>query len=597
VAKRPIPLDPHGRSTLRNVLAPPEGFQLQHALGTAYSLDAETLVTIPLFAAGMGAADIDKSVGVARIYELGTRLTLLVQGDRISISKQWANSRPLLRLVGDAVVPCSIKDGSFHPKLLVLKFASVDKPQERYFRVVISTRNLTADNSWDSLVVLDQERTGVSVNGLAETVGGLAQFVNDQAHPAVEQCRRIAEALKDVRFQPLHGVADLEVRLFHPGCQNAEEIHRKIKGDDLLVISPFVRQGFLDGLAAQAGASKEHRWLVTRPVDVPTSAFTKYQVFKISDAAVPAHESSNAERAQGRLVGLHAKIYLASSKKGGTRLVVTSANATPSGWTHNVEVAVTGVIKAAAMQVQTLLADDSSSEERSFRSVLERITPSAVEREEPEPRWVKRVRRILAGAAAVGRVRKGPPQVIGVTLNFIADRGDWPDGVVVKMHFVGYQERCTPLTRDKNGMSGSLEIDPSIELTPFVALTLSYADDAPLEVVLAMSLEGDIDWGREAARKVLAHAARPALYQELLWYFGVKGSSSGSSESHDGKKPSKARKAGPQLPILERVLQRVHGPNAKGEIATIDSLLAGLTDAAEDEQLATMWHLVKESLK
>src|SRR5690242_11286786 len=119
VARQPLPLDPDARSTLRDVLLPPDGFELDHALATAYSLDAETLVTIPLFAAGMAADEIDKPVGIARIYELGKRVTLLVQGDRINLKQRWASSRSLLELVGHAVVPCSVEGGSFHPKLLV----------------------------------------------------------------------------------------------------------------------------------------------------------------------------------------------------------------------------------------------------------------------------------------------------------------------------------------------------------------------------------------------------------------------------------------------------------------------------------------------
>jgi hypothetical protein len=147
VARQPRPLDPDTRSTLRDVLLPPEGYRLHHALGTAYSLDAETLVTVPLFAAGLGAEELDRPLGIARIYQLGTRLTLLVQGDRIRIAERWSRSRSLLGLLGDAVVPCSINDGSFHPKLLVLSYAAVDAPDRQRFRVVVATRNLTTDDS------------------------------------------------------------------------------------------------------------------------------------------------------------------------------------------------------------------------------------------------------------------------------------------------------------------------------------------------------------------------------------------------------------------------------------------------------------------
>ncbi len=596
MVKRTAPLDPDGRSTLRNVLLPPDGYRLEHALGTAYSLDAETLVTIPLFAAGIGAEDLEKSVGISRIYDLGARLTLLVQGDRIAISKRWASSRTLLRLVGDAVVPCSIKDGSFHPKLLVLEFTSIEQPGKKLVRIVIATRNLTTDNSWDSVVVLDEAPTGVRIPGLPEAISDLAQFVNDPSHAAVKRVRKIGNALKNVRFQPLPGITDLEVRLFYPGSSNAEKVFEMIKGDDLLIISPFVRQRFLEKLAKQADTGKDHRWLVTRPVDVPDAAFTNYKVFKISDAAVPAHDMSDAQSAHGQLVGLHAKIYLASSKKSGTRLVVTSANATPSGWTRNVEVAVTGVAKAKPFQVPALLAPPDSKEERTFRSVLEEITQSGVERSKADPEWIKKVRSILASAAAVGQVRKGPPRILCVTVGFMTDKHNWPDDVKVTMHPFGYNDRCAHLTLDKTGMSGSLEIDAGIELTSFAVLSLSHGDDAPLEIVLAMQLRGDLDWDRDAARDALARSARPGLYRELLWYFGVVGNGGNSRSNPVVKVPAKRTGRDAHLPILEKVLLRVHGPNAKAEIATIDSLLAGLTNDAEDERLAAMWRLVKESL-
>jgi len=604
MVKRVGPLDPYARSTLRDVLVPPDGYQLENAIGTAYSLDAETLITVPLFAAGMAAEDCEKSVGIAKIYDLGKRIFLLVQGDRIAISKRWAGSRPLLRLVADAVVPCSVRDGSFHPKLLVLQFSSTDQqPAKKVFRVVVATRNLTTDNSWDSVVVLDQDPSGVLIRGLAETVGGLAQFVNDSSHPAASRCRQFGRSLKKVRFQPLPGVTDLEVRLFHQGSKNAHEVLQKIKGDDLLIISPFVRQKFLEDLASQAGAGRrDHRWLVTRPVDVPATAFDSYQVFQIADAAVPTHDLSDASDLPGRLVGLHAKIYLASTNKGGTRIVVTSANATPSGWTRNVEVAVTGMARAKAFQIPNLLAERDAAEERdpgeerNFRSLLQEISVSAVEIGEKDPEWIKNVRSALAGATAVGTVQKGPPRTLEVTVKFPSVPSDWPENVRVTMHPFGYGDRCAQLTLRESYMRGSLEIEPGIELTPFAVLILAHDDDPAVEIVLAMSLQGDLDWGRDDARATLARAARPKLFSELLWYFGVRGQSRGLPGHPAGKVP--VRPGGPggtHLPILEKVLLRVHGPNAQDEIETIDSLLAGLSNDAEDARLLALWQLVKES--
>lgn len=606
MADRAVPLDPDGRATLRDILLPPDGYRLEHALATAYSLDAETLVTIPLFAAGIGAEDLERSVGVAKVYELGTRLTLLVQGDRIAISKRWANSRALLRLVGDAVVPCSIERGSFHPKLLVLEFASVDDADEKLFRVVVATRNLTTDNSWDSVVVLDQSKTGVLVPGMAPAVAGLADFINDRKHPAVERCDRISKALRGVRFQPLAGVTELDVHLFARGRGAGAEVFSKLSGDDLLVISPFVRENFLKDLARKAGRDRDRRWLVTRPADVPPTAFMDYQVFKITDGALPPPpsiarperkdkgEDGTAERPRGQLVGLHAKVYIASSKKSGTDFVVTSANATLSGWERNVEIAVAGKSKSKAMQVPQLMAR-GTDELRNFRDMLEEITPEGVAQSEQEPEWERVVRGILSGASAVGRIDVGPPRTLALTLTVGSQGGSWPHDVQAAAHPFGYRNHQADLVRSPDRMTCVLPIAPAIELTPFVVLVLTCGDSLPLEIVLAMQLVGDIDWTREDARKVLAKAARPGLYQELLWYFGVGGQRSRSSNGEKSTASSASEMT--RLPILERLLLRVHGPDARAQIETIDGLLAGLTDDPADERLREVWQLVKESVR
>lgn len=610
MARQPRSLDPDARSTLGDVLLPPEGYRLDHALGTAYSLDAETLVTIPLFASGLDASEIERPLGIARIYELGTRLTLLVQGDRIAISKRWADSRPLLGLLGDAVVPCSIKDGSFHPKLLVLEFVSLEVPGLRFHRVVVATRNLTTDNSWDSVVVLDETDDGVVVPGLVGAVRDLARFVNDRDHPAAEHCHRVARALSKVKFQPLRGLSELEVRLFHPDSRNAEDLRAKIQGDDLLVISPFVRQGFLDKVADQVGASREHRWLVTRPVQVPDSAFAHYQVFQITDGAVPMYERRDAGDAgpeeqdeldgdtRGRLVGLHAKIYIASSKTNGARIVITSANATPAGWKNNVEVAVTGTSHAKALQVPTIVAPRKDADhDRTFGDLLDELTPEAIEAEERDPEWILEARHVLAGASATGLVTIGPPRSLDMTITFPVDGRPWPADLQITAYPFGYSNHHGPLTSESGGLIGRLMIEPGIELTPFIVLVLTRDVEPPMEIVLAMRLEGDLDWGREDARKTLAQAAKPQLLQELLWHFGVRGRSSSSALGDINLPHLPKPESTSLLPILEKILQRVHGPNDSEEVETINSLLAGVENDPDYAELIATWHLVRGSLK
>lgn len=606
MARRAVPLDPGARSTLRSLLLPPEGYELEHVLATAYSLDLETLVTIPLFAAGLAAEEIEKPVGIARIYELGRRLTLLVQGDRINMRPRRQNSHSLVQLVADAVVPCSAGSGSFHPKLLVLKFKDIEKPKDKkrqLYRVVLATRNLTVDNSWDSVLVLDQDPDGDLVPGLSGAIMGLAQFINEKGHPAVALCEKLGRDLRNRRFQMPRGLAKLEMHLFTPGSDTAKRVQDQLLGDNLLVISPFVRQDFLRQLVEQIPGTKRNRWLVTRPVDVPKWAFDHYQILQLAEGAAPKVAPPDGEESgvQDQLRGLHAKLYLVSSKGGGeTRIVITSANATPAGWRTNVEVAVSAMAEGKAYQVPALLAPSpGDAEERSFRDLLEEFTFNAVTQEAKEPLWERAARRAVAQAAVTGKAHKGPPRTLNVAMNFPCDVSLSLQGVEVDMHPFGFPNFSERMTAAPHRLTGRVEIVSGIELVPFIVLKLTKPKYKPLEIILAMQLSGDLDWGREDARRTLALGAQQWLVDELLWHFGVSSRKKGDP-GHDpdpGLGPKAKRMGEHLMPILEKILLRVHGPRAQAEIETIDSLLVGVAEHEEYRPLIRMWATVKESLK
>jgi hypothetical protein len=300
-----------------------------------------------------------------------------------------------------------------------------------------------------------------------------------------------------------------------------------------------------------------------------------------------------------KLRGLHAKLYLVSSKGAGTRIVITSANATPAGWRTNVEVAVSAIANGKGNEVPALLAASTGeAEERTFRDLLEELTFNAVTQEVKEPQWERKARRALAQATVTGNVHKGPPRTLTVAVNFPFNASLSLKGIQVEMHPFGFASSSAPMTFATGRLTGHVEVRIGIELVPFIVLKLTAPAHTPLEIVMAIRLTGDLDWGREDARRTLALGARQWLVDELLWHFGVRSRKRGRAPRGPFPNPAPAaRRIGEHhMPILEKLLLRVHGPSAQAEIEIIDSLLAGVADHEEYAPLIRMWTTVKESL-
>lgn len=599
VAERKTPLAPGTRSSLRDVLTPPGDFELEHALGTAYSLDAATLIAIPLFADGSDESEQNTPLGVQRIFELGKRITLLVQGDRINVP---AHVRPeLLALVEEAVVICSQPNASFHPKLLVLEYRDPGSGA-KHRRVVLSSRNLTVDTSWDFVVVLDEAASGgAKVPGLGEAIRQLERFVtSDEAARA--ECRRVGALLDSIRFEPLPSLENVGVRLFSPGDDATDAVLGTLTGDDLLVISPFVRPSFLKKLANQAGAGT--RALVTRPVDVDDAIFDLYDVHQLrEDLSDTPHvvELDEPIVAEGdvtghsdRLRGLHAKMYFATNKTR-TAIVLTSANASPSGWGRNVEIALFGEMPAKRLKVSDLLRKRTDLVDAlEFGDLLVPLTRDATEKEADDPDWLKDARRSLASASAQGELTViDGKRSLSVTIKLNPAAGTLPAIVAATAAPHAYPGVATPLNQDGgHELSCTIDLPPGAKVTRFLSVTLREAGESHT-VVLLMGLVGERDWSAEDAKAQLMREMKPQFLRDLAWKVGVP--QSDPPDSTSDRIPGSPNGAGTAVnpPILERLLANLYSPRATAYVETLDGLIGSVADDPEFAQLVQLWGLLK----
>ena len=156
-------LTPETRVLLTDALRPPAGYRVEAAVGTTYSLNLTALLLAPLSFAlfDQGNADEIGAVDPIRLLEAVRRYadhtTVFCQAGGIHVPAAY---RSILTFVEDSVheVMSFHKEAIFHPKVWAIRFT--DQGENRIHRVIILSRNMTLDRSWDTALVLDEEQDG-----------------------------------------------------------------------------------------------------------------------------------------------------------------------------------------------------------------------------------------------------------------------------------------------------------------------------------------------------------------------------------------------------------------------------------------------------
>lgn len=201
-------LDATNRQALNQMLRPPAGFRLVHAVGTTFTLDMTSALSVPLsFVAGNGE-DYTNSVAVlSALRKVSDRVDIFCQAGHIQAPRDASD---LLAMLEPMVHQVSVKRGLFHPKVWVLEF---ERGPERRYRFLCSSRNLTADASWDLLVRLDGE---LASGNAGPDSGPLARFI--------EKLTELCTVELDVdRLARVHGLAS---RLTNVSWELPEDIQK-----------------------------------------------------------------------------------------------------------------------------------------------------------------------------------------------------------------------------------------------------------------------------------------------------------------------------------------------------------------------------------
>lgn len=470
-------LDPEERSQTLEILRPPEGYELECAIATTFSLDLLALLTTPLAFTLFDREDeeggtiADPLAILESLRRYVERISIFCQSGHIAVPKA---SQRLLSYLEDSIFQVNMKRGSvFHAKLWVLRFRSNDGPI--IYRLILPSRNLTFDRCWDTVLVLEGElvdrRKAFALNHpIGDLVSALPALCQSPLPPRITATVRLMqEELRRVYFRPPEPFREVHFWPLGLDGKRAKPFkNRKQRPfDRVLIMSPFVTDGCLAQLSGRPGEDI----LISRPDEL--AKLNPVTLSKFSDVLVLNPSADLGEDFDGEgadnASGLHAKLYIAET--GGLAQVWTgSANATNAAFGGNIEFLVELEGDKTRCGIDAFL--NGAADDTSFRDLLQEFDPSGTfvdaDRERLEE-IADDVRRAMADGNLTATVRASENNSsYAITLE-LAKTLTLPSGVSV---------RCRPITLPEPRLVPfPSETGPAAVFAPvsFEAITSFYA--------------------------------------------------------------------------------------------------------------------------
>jgi hypothetical protein len=293
-------------------LRPPEGYELDSAIAATYTLDLDALLSVPVALCFHdtleGEIQGERLALLEAIGQLNNRLKVFYQAGKIKLPSSYNRLFALLEPWLQPVMPGNVAYSSFHPKFWLLRYTAPKLPVR--YRLIVLSRNLTFDRSWDLAVSLDGE---VSRESIYSAHQGWDDLVRDLLlqDPSFEPGKVIRKELARINWHPPENFRDPRILAGGPG--HGEPLDMFSSNDSILVVSPFLKDsaggvGALDELAQRVPEGS--RWLISRGEeldDIGPEKLEGWSCLSINSDVVDGEERLEVGTARQNL---HAKLIV-----------------------------------------------------------------------------------------------------------------------------------------------------------------------------------------------------------------------------------------------------------------------------------------------
>ena len=342
------------------ILAPPAGYYLDFAVGTTYSLDLDALVGASL-ALGLSEETDSELMNnpvclLEALRSTGDKVALFCEGGQIHMPNRVT---PLYILLEKMVfsLKTAKKRGiaaypSFHPKFWLIRYKNNEGSLK--YRVIILSRNLTFDRSWDITYVMDGEVVKTS-SDKNEPICDFLRYLVSQT-PSDENGKEKAKGIRAL-IRELPGVAFTPAEKEFYDFEFIPNGVRKQGGgfyqfDDtplfqdtfheILIMSPFLSGGIIRDFNNRNANSliKDARYmLITREMSLgrlKPEDISNFKIYTMRDAVIDGETAISDESQEIQKQDIHAKVYMVR-KYSSSDLYLGSLNASHNAVYGNVE--------------------------------------------------------------------------------------------------------------------------------------------------------------------------------------------------------------------------------------------------------------------
>lgn len=356
------------RYNYADTFIPEEGYQFVYALGTTYSLDLEAMLSVPI-AAGLHSSFDEKmrDEGIhilEAIRKTAAYIDLFCQQGKIQVPPK---NRLIFSLMEESIHQVLPNEGtSFHPKLWIVKY---ENPQTSkvYYKLVVMSRNLTFDRSWDISCVLDGKKTGSKKRKNKSLIRMLKGLVDSVDH--TEKKKIINDFIEEIEYVAfnIEGSCfnDYELCVLGKDGESFNIIEQNIK--EIAVISPFLSHNIVEALANRKMTNK--MTLISQKDQLSILSeqlIDKLDCYCVADMIVEGENILSEESSESRQKqDIHAKVYIIMDEAH-THIYMGSCNCSNRGFYKNTEFMIKLTCDKRTYSVQKFLKELGIYEDKSY---------------------------------------------------------------------------------------------------------------------------------------------------------------------------------------------------------------------------------------